>query len=84
MTARQEFISAARYQEALDLLTELGKCGSCGGSGLYKNRGFKDDNSGPKLIKGKLYNEEVCCRKCDGHGLDPRARSLLLRAGRKL
>jgi len=55
----------------------LGKCGSCGGSGVYTNRGIKDEGSGPKVIKGKVYNEQVQCRKCDGTGMSKIARDAL-------
>lgn len=63
-----------KLREAVRL---LGRCGSCGGSGTYINRGFKDDTSGPKLIRGKFYNEEVTCRKCEGTGMSKIARDAL-------
>lgn len=42
-------------------------CGSCGGSGRYKNKG---EATGFEVV-------EVTCRFCDGNGLHPTARAVL-------
>lgn len=64
------------------------KCPACGGKGTYLNRGFKeekpDNRTGPRLIKGKFYNEEVPCTKCNGNGFHPIAYEALTKAGIEL
>lgn len=55
-------------------------CPACGGRKIYINRGFKeekDNRTGPRLIKGKFYNEEVPCTKCKGTGLHPIAQEAI-------
>src|SRR6059058_3661789 len=75
------------------LLRELGRCGSCGGKGVYLNRGFKRDLASIRpgatrgeavLVKGKFYNEELPCKKCRATGLDLRVWEILFHHGREV
>lgn len=51
----------------------LGKCRSCGGSGRYPDKGWRN---------GVFVTEEVECKKCDGTGVDPIARAALSHGGK--
>lgn len=50
------------------------KCDACGGSGEYLNKRYEyPDDMGP----ASLIEEMVPCKRCDGHGLHPVARTTL-------
>jgi hypothetical protein len=43
-------------------MDDLLKCGSCGGSGRYPDKGWRN---------GVFVTEEVACKKCEGSGKNP-------------
>lgn len=76
----------ARLLKLERAIRTLGKCGSCGGSGKFKRKWIereeptaRDVELGRKgrPVKDPVREELVTCRKCDGTGLDARARRVL-------
>lgn len=57
-------------------VTELGKCGSCGGSGKYLNK-WVTKPAGGGTGTGDYHEEIVVCTKCEGTGVNPIARAAL-------
>jgi hypothetical protein len=47
----------------------MGNCGACGGSGSYKDKGFRGERG--------FVEEEVRCKKCGGSGIAPAAAAVL-------
>lgn len=71
LTAAEPFFAdAARMREAL----EQWKCDACGGSGEYLNKAlhYPADMGAPVL-----HEDMVPCKRCEGHGLHPLARTAL-------
>lgn len=64
--------TADRIAELESALEELGKCGSCGGSGKYLNKWIEHG-----AMTARHREELVTCTKCDGTGVNPIARAAL-------
>jgi hypothetical protein len=54
------------------LVEKLGRCGSCGGSGQYKDKGFRGEHG--------FVEQLVTCKKCEGRGLSLEAYGALAEA----
>lgn len=58
------------------------KCGGCGGSGKYKDKGFRPPLADERRQDPPEFREElVTCKRCQGGGLEPAAATALRAAG---